>query len=268
MIMRKFLGDVSPEFDPNRDVPPKGIFHRDEIPIADYLMSFKDDLIKEFLNEANSLQQVIFNEGRNVLEKRKDRVGYTGHTPDVNGNRFEDDVTEIIRKDMGNGESVRNPDGWKNIEIKYHDPFNGIKWDIDKSYAKKRFPTAYKLVQEFGEDCPIASYSYLGPHTVLHRHTGPENRLGEYIRIHIPLIIPEGDLFFEVNGEEVTWDDIFAFDNQLVHSAHNLSDGHRLIFLLDIKRKRIGIPDGQVFNKDRQMYALSKPFSRKKKVIK
>jgi hypothetical protein len=72
-------------------------------------------------------------------------------------------------------------------------------------------------------------------------------------------------LFFEVDGEEIDWSDIFAFDNQLVHSAHNLSDGHRLIFLIDIKRSRVGLPPGQLWNKDRQIFGLSKPFVRKNK---
>lgn len=267
LIMRKFMGDVSSEYNPELDVPQKGIFYRHELSIADYLMSMRAKLIQEFLNGDGAVETVIFKEGRNVLEKQKDRSHYSGFTADESGNRFDDDVTEIIRKDIGDGQSVRNPDGWKNIEIKYHDSSNNVKWDINSDYAKNRFPTAYSLVQEFGDDCPIASYSYLGPKTVLHRHTGPENRFGEYIRIHIPLIIPPGDLFFEVNGEEVTWDDIFAFDNQLVHSAHNLSDGHRLIFLLDIKRSRIGLANGQPFSKDRQMYALSKPFIRKERRI-
>ena len=105
----------------------------------------------------------------------------------------------------------------------------------------------------------------MAPNTVLHRHTGPENRTGEYIRIHIPLIIPEGDLFFEVNGEEIDWSDIFAFNNQLAHSAHNLSNEHRMIFLIDIRRSRVGLPPGEPFNPDRHLYSMTQPFVRKKK---
>jgi aspartyl/asparaginyl beta-hydroxylase (cupin superfamily) len=92
----------------------------------------------------------------------------------------------------------------------------------------------------------------LAPQTQLHRHTGIENRTGEFIRIHIPLIVPEGDIFFECNDDEVHWDDIFAFDNQLVHSAHNLTDEGRLIYLIDVRRTRAGLPPGQPYNSKRQ----------------
>lgn len=260
-----FFGQLDPNYDPAADVHPQPIYHRHEFPeAAAYLMSFCDALVSEFL-EGKSLAEVINTKGRNVMQKKADRPGYMENTPDAQGNRFHDAVTELLRTpEDENAVSCAKPEGWKNIEFKYHSPDEGIHWDIDPDYATRNFPTAYKLIKEFWDDCPIASYSYMAPGTVLHRHTGPENRLGEYIRIHIPLIIPPGDVFFEVDGEETTWDDIFGFDNQLVHSAHNLSDGHRLIFLIDIKRSRIGLPPGQLFNKDRQLYSLlHKPFVRK-----
>lgn len=265
--MNQYLfGQLDPNYDPATDVHPQPIYHRHEIPIADYLMSFKDALVSEFL-KGKSLPEMINAKGRNVMQKKSDRPAYLEPTPDVDNSRFHDAVTEILRTGVDeNNMSIPNPEGWKNIEFKYHSPDeSNIHWDMDEEYALENYPTAWKLIQEFGDDCPVASYSYMAPNTVLHRHTGPENRKGEFIRIHIPLIIPQGDLFFEVDGEETNWNDIFAFDNQLVHSAHNLSDGHRLIFLIDLKRSRIGLPPGQLFNQNRQLYSLSKPFVRKPK---
>jgi hypothetical protein len=260
------LGQIDPNYDPDKDIHPQPIYRRHEFPeVAEHLMSFREALVEEFLR-GQTLEEVINAKGRNVMQKHDDRDSYLAPTPDPEGNRFPDFVTEILRTPPNeNNESFAKPTGWKNIEFKYHDPFNNVHWDIDPDYAERNFPTAYNLIKEYWDDCPIASYSYLAPNTVLHRHTGPENRTGEYIRIHIPLIIPPGDLFFEADGEEVHWDNIFAFDNQLVHSAHNLSDGHRLIFLFDVRRSRIGLPPGQMFNKDRQLYGLSKPFVRNKK---
>ena len=95
------------------------------------------------------------------------------------------------------------------------------------------------------------------------RHTGPENRNGKYVRIHIPLIIPEGDIFLEVNGEEVDWGDIFAFNNQLAHSSHNYSSEYRLIFLIDLEREFLGMPPGSVYDARLEKYA--KPFLRNNK---
>jgi hypothetical protein len=262
-MMSNWFGKLDPTYDPTNDPLPQYIFRRHELSIADHLMSFRDDLVRDFLKEYGSLEEAITSVGRNVIQKKADRTPYLFDSPDATGNRFPDDIEELVRRSLSDTDSERNPSGWKNVEFKYHDPYNNIHWDIDRNLLETRYPTACKILDEFGDDCPICSYSYLGPKTSIHRHTGPENRDGEYIRIHIPLIVPEGDLFFEVNGDEVNWDDIFAFDNQFAHSAHNLSDGHRLIFLFDVRRARIGLPPGEKWNKNRQLYAMSQPFVRK-----
>jgi aspartyl/asparaginyl beta-hydroxylase (cupin superfamily) len=128
----------------------------------------------------------------------------------------------------------------------------------------EKYPTARKLIQEYGDNCPIASYSVLAPNTILQRHTGVENRSGEFIRIHIPLIIPEGDVFFEANGEEIDWSDLWAFHNQFAHSAHNNTNEWRLVFLLDIRRTFIGLEPGMPYDiKNESTYM--KPFVRQKK---
>ena len=91
---------------------------------------------------------------------------------------------------------------WKNIGFRYerHTEEMDVNFTLSaESQYAKYYPTAYKLITEFGDKCPIANYSSFAPHTILNRHTGPENRNGKHIRIHIPLIIPEGDVFFEVN---------------------------------------------------------------------
>jgi len=264
-VTKHLFGPINPEYDPSTDIIPQPIYRRHEIPIADYLMSFKEALTEEFLRGYSNLEKAINAQGRPVLQKREDRKQYFDKVEfDAQLTRFPDAATQFIRTLRGD-ESIVNPHAWKNVELKYHCPFENIHWDIDPEYAQKRYPVAYKLIQEFGDDCPISSFSYIGPMSTLHRHTGPENRLGEFIRIHIPLIIPPGDIFFEVHGEEIDWSDIFAFDNQLAHSAHNLSNDHRLIFLIDIRRSRIGMPPGQTYNRDRQLHSVATPFVRKPK---
>ena len=138
---------------------------------------------------------------------------------------------------------------WQCLLIKYTNEYADVKTipsDVDK-----KFPTAYRLVEEFGDDCPIALYSCMAPQTALQRHTGPENIEGKYVRVHVPLIVPKGELYMEVNGDFVTWDDIFCFDNQFVHSAHNYSDEWRLILFIDFRRESIGIPPGLPYNEER-----------------
>jgi hypothetical protein len=256
---------LNPNYDPATDIIPQGVFRRHEIPIAEHLLTFKQGLIDDFLRGFDSLEDAIFTQTRSLLHKKAERPEYNLPTPDVSGDRFADEALEVLRVYDKDGNSVPNPNGWRNVEFKYHDPDANIHWNADPEYVKSTYPTAWKLIEEFGDDCPIINYSYMAPNTVLHRHTGPENRTGEYIRIHIPLIIPEGDLFFEVNGEEIDWSDIFAFNNQLAHSAHNLSNEHRMIFLIDIRRSRVGLPPGEPFNPDRHLYSMTQPFVRKKK---
>jgi hypothetical protein len=123
---------------------------------------------------------------------------------------------------------------------------------------------AWKLIQEYGDDCPICSYSVLAPMSRIERHTGPENRTGEYIRVHVPLISPEGDCFFEANGDEIDWSDIWAFHNQVAHSAHNNTKHWRLVFLIDFRRAAIGMEPGEPFDESFDEHHVE-PFVRKPK---
>ena len=126
---------------------------------------------------------------------------------------------------------------------------------LDDPLVRENFPTACALTTKYGDDCPIAAYSCIEPGTVIQRHTGVENRDNEFIRIHIPLIIPPGDIFFECEGVEIDWEDIWAFDNQLVHSAHNYGHARRLIFMFDVRRDKIGLPTGEKYDPVRQFRA-------------
>tara|TARA_R110000796_G_scaffold22353_1_gene64848 strand:- start:1364 stop:2008 length:645 start_codon:yes stop_codon:yes gene_type:complete len=111
-----------------------------------------------------------------------------------------------------------------------------------KTETKKLYPTAYDLVESFGDNCFIGCYSIFEPNTILYRHTGTENRTAENIRIHIPLYVPDGDIGFEVEGEEVSWDDVFSFNNQKLHGGWNHTNERRLVFLIDLKRTICDLP--------------------------
>lgn len=201
----------------------KAIFTRQDIPIADELMALRADLTREFLDYHDDFLDGEFKKGVPV------KTVY-----DIN--------------------SIVNYHGaWKATNIKY--VFKNIKELMDTD-ARKFFPTAIALTNKYGGDCPISSYSILEANSVISRHTGPENRDGNFVRIHIPLIIPEGDIFFEVGGEVIRWNDIFAFDNQTIHSAHNYSSKRRLVYLIDIRRSRLGMPKGRAFDpvRDEQAY--------------
>jgi hypothetical protein len=140
---------------------------------------------------------------------------------------------------------------WKQEFLKYTGlphKRNSIPVEMRDNYylekeMRERYPTAVALTEKYGEDCPISTYSVLEANTIIYRHSGAENRDSKFIRIHIPLIIPEGDCFFECEGYEIDWSDIWAFNTQRIHSAHNLTNHRRLVFIIDITRDKLGIKD-------------------------
>lgn len=194
----------------------KNIYRREDLgQYADYFMSFRERLTQDFLKFSPDYVNGSFKEGHPIPQA----------APILN-----------------------NVDDWLSTPIKY--VFDNINVSASPESAV-HLKTAIELVKEFEDDCPIANYSVIKPNSCIFRHTGPENRSGEFVRVHIPLIVPQGDIFFEVGGETVRWDDIFAFNNEIVHSAHNHTPFWRLVFLIDIRRSRIGLPPGRPYDKVR-----------------
>jgi Aspartyl/Asparaginyl beta-hydroxylase len=194
----------------------KNIYRREDLGrYADYFMSFREQLTQDFLKFSPDYVNGSFKEGHAIPQA----------APILN-----------------------NVDDWLSTPIKY--VFDDLNVSASPESAV-HLKTAINLVKEFEEDCPIANYSVIKPNSCIFRHTGPENRSGEFVRVHIPLIVPQGDIFFEVGGEIVRWDDIFAFNNEIVHSAHNHTPFWRLVFLIDIRRNILGLPPGRPYDKVR-----------------
>lgn len=197
---------------------------REEISIADELLALAPALTKEFLDYHTDFVSGDFVKGK-----------------PYNNPTF--DTTKIQSR----------AEAWKTEPLKYTYKEKDINVNL---YAdpviKQRFPTAAALTEKYLDDCGISGFSILEKQSVIKRHTGIENRDNEFVRIHVPLIVPEGDIFFECEGIEIDWSDIWGFDNQLVHSAYNYTDYRRLVYLIDIKRTTLGIPVGEKYNRERE----------------
>lgn len=207
---------------------------REEIPIADDLLSYAPKLLEDFLNYHTDFIDGDFVKGPNYV-----------HT--------ESDISSIIGKVDQTAED-KNVYSWKIDHLKY--TFNEAnihekRWQQEE--FKKRYPTAVELTEKYSAVCPISVYSVLEKNSIIYRHTGIENRDNEYLRIHIPLLIPPGDIYFECENEEIDWSDIWGFDNQCSHSAYNPTFNRRLVYLIDIKRSFLGIPDGPKFDRQREL---------------
>lgn len=194
----------------------KSIWLRNEISIADELMLLVPALREEFLAYHTDFLEGEFSKGMPYVNPLFDVSPYKSR-----------------------------PDAWKVDTLKYTNPRHNFVLDRTEEHVyQQRFPTAAALTKKYGEACPTSCYSILEHNSVIARHTGVENRDGLYIRIHIPLIVPPGDIFLEVEGVEIDWADLFGFDNQFIHSAHNHTNTRRLVYMLDLHRDILDIEPG------------------------
>jgi len=223
-----------------REIQEQKIFKRGEYPkldnIFDELSAQKDNLINDLVGHLDEkwsmdkkLQWVLDNKAVPVMSR--DSMGHASGSKDKKPAKL---------------------DAWQNVYLKYQPP-STIYRDTEGEKARPQYPTANKILKQYEEVVPIANYSILVKDSVIHRHTGPENRRGHHLRVHIPLHIPKGDIFLEVNGTEVDWSDCFGFNNQYTHSAHNYSFEHRLILLIDFDRRYLDIPPGLAYDKMEQI---------------
>jgi hypothetical protein len=216
--------------------PVQYYYLREEIPIADELMELAPKLTEEFLNRHQDFIDGSFAKG----------VPY--RNPYV--------MTRLFQS-KGNA--------WLTDEIRYSFPAKQLKVDHtlnSENEKSKYYPTATALTKKYIDVCETSTYSIIDANSVITRHTGPEDRNNEIVRIHIPLLIPEGDVFFEIEGVEIDWTDLFAFSTQYIHSAHNYTNHRRLIYMIDIKRSFLGLPEGLPWDERREKLIL--PFERRK----
>jgi hypothetical protein len=191
----------------------QSIWYRNEIKIADELMDLAPKLRDDFLDYHKDFHTNF-----------KGGVSYAATNPHT-----------IL------SEKERND--WKVEGLRYVLPEQGIEQNFFlQPRIRSIFPTASTLTQKYIAHIGCSGYSILESGGDINRHVDIENSLHKTIRIHIPLIIPEGDVYFEVNGMEFEWSNIFGFDNGQLHGAHNKSGKRRLIYIIDFTRSFLGIP--------------------------
>ena len=214
--------------------PSPAIYRRHEVPYIEHLMSYRDNLIKEFLD---------FHDNWYELDQ---------------------DVKGVLVNNFGGNinERLTYPAAWKTSWFRYENKHGGEA--IVNTENLENFPTIKKILTELDGKIGHLSYSIMEPNTVINRHTDPENRTSDYLRVHIPLIIPKGDVFLEVNGEEIDWNEPFGFNNQYPHSAHNYSSERRLVLMIDILRSFLGLPPAFPYYSREHLYFITKvpPFVR------
>jgi hypothetical protein len=191
----------------------QSIWYRNEIRIADELMELAPKLRDEFLEYHKDFHTTF-----------KGGTSYAATNP----------LAILDEKEKND---------WKVEGLRYALPEQRIEQNFFlEPRVRSIFPTASALTQQYIAHVGCSGYSVLEAGGDIKRHVDIENKSHNTIRIHVPLIIPEGDVFFEVNGMEFEWSDLFGFDNGQLHSAHNKSQKRRLIYIIDITRSFLGIP--------------------------
>jgi len=190
------------------------IWTKDKISIADELMSLVPKLRDEFLDYHKDFD-TTFSKG----------ISYAAANPLTILNEQEKTSWKV--------EGIRYVCKPQNVE-------QNLFLDPKISSA---FPTATELTKKYINYCGCSGYSILEAGGIIEPHTDIENPLHDTIRIHIPLIIPEGDAELEAEGVKTKWTDLFAFDNGAMHSAYNKTNKRRLIYILDIKRSFLALPN-------------------------
>jgi hypothetical protein len=219
------------------------IWHHNELPVFEELLAHRDGLVKDFMEGFTNFKEAVSAQSENTISPE-------------NYNNTAMDMAEgmLVVRDPVTKQWNTNFTAWQSVGLKNVVKFNGKVEVYEEMPADKitKFPTAKAMMDKYGDDLFGLVYSSIGPYSILQRHVGPENIDGEYIRIHIPLVVPKGDIFLEVQNQEVTWDNIFGFNNQYLHSAHNYSNEWRMIMIVDLSRKACGLPKGRHFSQGGQ----------------
>ncbi len=155
---------------------------------------------------------------------------------------FEDNY-EVILKEFKNVKE--NKKGfWLDTFPHYVDKSSQNKWQvfsfrffgIDNPLNHALCPTTGKLLKE-NKNILSADFSYLPPHTKVLPHKGFTKMV---LRVHLALIIPEGDTQIRVGSITKKWvqGKLIIIDDSFDHEAWNNTDYDRVVLMFDIVNPR------------------------------
>lgn len=123
--------------------------------------------------------------------------------------------------DWETGDLVPN---WKGI---------ALWWDYKPwPFTQRRMPITTELIRE-GPSHRASGLLLLDPQSETPKHNHID--WGKKIILHLPIVVPEGDTGFWVEGEIHKWKEgeLFAFDVRKEHYGFNHTDSERALFVLD-----------------------------------
>lgn len=142
-----------------------------------------------------------------------------------NWEKIRDEYFRVEHKMLAWPETSLYKDGW--------DAFGIFDFPYGRETPFASFcPITRDLVKEVVPDHGSVSFSRLSAGTEIKPHTGYQ---GDFLRLHLGLIIPEGDLGLRCGNEVRSWEEgkVFIFDDRLEHEAWNRGKQDRIVLLLD-----------------------------------
>lgn len=93
-------------------------------------------------------------------------------------------------------------------------------------------PKTTKLIKENIKHNGAAGFSRLKANSTIAPHYG---YAGNYLRMHLGLDIPDGNVAIKVNTEVYQWKnkEVVIFDDRLLHEAWNKTDKDRVVLIVD-----------------------------------
>lgn len=122
--------------------------------------------------------------------------------------------------------NISTDDHWKSLL------FMGYGVSVPKNIA--HCPNTWAALQRI-PSLQTAMFSIFDPGKHLPPHRGPFNGV---LRLHLGLIVPEGDTAIRVDTEVVTWKEgkVAIFDDSFEHEAWNHTDSVRVVLFVDFER--------------------------------
>jgi len=174
-------------------------------------------------------QDIILKELKNLLNSNIDWSVWDENNYSAKKNHFSESTNEEILERLN--QIKKNPE--KEQEVWTLFGLVLYKNEIEKNIIQT--PETIEILRKI-PNLLNAGFSCLTPNTSTRVHNETDKN---FDRIHLPLIIPEGDCAIQVQDKIRKWydcKDVLIFDDRKWHNAWNYTDKPRYILIVDVLR--------------------------------
>ena len=201
-----------------------GSTYRRNIALQQFTNGWIDpDLYKKEIASMMKHRNAIIKELKRVMPTRDWSLWGDNYnkTPQFTSMTHKDIKDSLIKKK----EKLSDSQSWK---------LYGLILNTEVLPTSRQCPNTMNILSQFQDEIVNAGFSCLEPGATTKRHRDVDS---SFYRCHIPLIIPKGDCYLEVEGVKRKWDNPLVFDDTKYHNAWNNTDEYRVILIVDFLRR-------------------------------